>query len=525
MFKKLATSYALRISIYYLIFGLLWILFSDAILNALVTNQAVNEQMQTYKGWFYVSLTALLFFFWAKRALDRIQLLSTVDQLTGLKNREWAMEYGRSLVESGARFYLIAINIDDFKLVNDSEGHAKGDDMLRHMSQLLRHMSQLLREWAPEPDKIARIGGDEFVIFDRQSDYSELRTSLSMLSVKLRQSRTFISKTVPFSASAGVVCHPDDSSSFKQLLSDLDATMDHAKKQGNGQICYYHSFMNERLKNRVTMIKSLYEAVEKREFDVHYQLQIDTKTNKVLGAEALLRWKLMQVSIPPSEFIPLAEEVGLINQINEIVLTKAILQLKDAGLLGTAIPKVAINISPMQFKTASDAHALLEVASRFADDLPHVRFEMTETSVMENVDDALVILNQLCRLGASISIDDFGTGHSSLGRLKELPIDEIKIDRAFIQDIPGDPQGEVIVKTIIAMVQTMGLELVAEGVETNNQAEFLSSHGCSVHQGFLYARPVPISELLSSPPLIKLLNIAGATGDNVTSIFASKAKR
>ncbi|GGA72155.1 hypothetical protein GCM10011369_12390 [Neiella marina] len=518
MFKKLATSYALRISIYYLIFGLLWILFSDAILNALVKNHALYERIQTFKGWFYVSLTALLFFFWAKQALDRIQLLSTVDNLTGLKNRDWAMEYGQSLVESGDRFYLVAINIDDFKLINDSEGHATGDD-------ILRHLSDLLREWAPEPDKIARIGGDEFVIFDCQSDYSELRTSLSMLSVKLRQSRTFISKTVPFSASAGVVCYPDDSGSFKQLLSDLDATMDHAKKQDHGQISYYHSFMNERLKNRVTLIKSLYEAVENREFDVHYQLQLDTTTNKVLGAEALLRWKLMQVSVPPSEFIPLAEEVGLINQINEIVLTKAILQLKDAGLLGTAIPKVAINISPMQFKTASDAHALLEVATRFADELPYVRFEMTETSVMENVDDALVILNQLCRMGASISIDDFGTGHSSLGRLKELPIDEIKIDRAFIRDIPGDPQGEVIVKTIIAMVQTMGLELVAEGVETNSQAEFLSNHGCSVHQGFLYARPAPVSELLDSPPLMKLLNLAGANSGNVTSIFANKSPR
>ncbi|MBW8192655.1 bifunctional diguanylate cyclase/phosphodiesterase [Neiella marina] len=512
MFKNLATSYAVKISLYYLIFGLLWILFSDWLLNALVKNPDLNERLQTFKGWVYVSLTAFLFYVWAKRSLTKIQQLTILDSLTGLKNRHWAINYGQSLASKDARYYLIVVNIDDFKLVNDSEGHANGDAMLVHLTEILQ-------EWAPDPDKVARIGGDEFLIFDTVSDYTELRTSLSLLAVKLRQSRHFISKTMPFSACIGVVCFPDDTNSFKQLLSDADATMSHAKKQGHGQISYYHSFMNEQLKSRVNLIKALHEAVEKREFDIHYQLQVDTQTNKVLGAEALLRWSVMQVPVPPSEFIPLAEEVGLINQINEIVITKAILQLKDAGLLGGTIPKVAINLSPMQFQTSSDAHALLEIASRFASDLPYVRFEMTETAVMENVDEALVILNHLAKLGASLSIDDFGSGHSSLGRLRELPIDEIKIDRSFIRDIPGDPQGEVIVKTIIAMVETMGLDLVAEGVELSSQAAFLIKHGCSVHQGFLYARPVALTELLESEPLMKLLGIGQEKSGNVTPLF------
>jgi diguanylate cyclase (GGDEF)-like protein/PAS domain S-box-containing protein len=434
---------------------------------------------------------------------DQLAYLAYHDPLTNLPNRlafESQLAYSlRSCERTGHQLALMLIDLDNFKNINDTLGHHVGD-------LLLKEVALRLRECVRGSDLVARIGGDEFVVVlpDIESPLTAARVASKIQGNLADSYRIADHDHVLYATpSIGISLYPIDGSDPGTLLRNADTAMYHAKSAGRNNHQFYTARMNEAAGERLEMENELRQAIAgisplHSEFSLHFQPQIDTRSGRVLGVEALLRWTNATFgSVSPMRFIGIAEETGLIQPLGDWVIwetCRLIRTMKQRGITGV---RVAINISAQQLR---HENLLLLVRGALAcyDLLPEdIELEITESTAMENPELTLSTLDQLAALGIVLAIDDFGTGYSSLAYLKHLPIKRLKLDRSFVTDIETDANDAAICTATIALGHSLGLELVAEGVETEAQRDFLAKLGCDVLQGYLFSKPMPFEDTVA----------------------------
>ena len=426
---------------------------------------------------------------------DTLKHQATHDPLTGLPNRALLEDRLRQAISYSDRYgrlmTVVFINLDGFKRINDSLGRKGGDELLKVMAE---RMARCLRS----VDTVVRTGGDEFVIilYDQPGDGTDIAPALRKLLETIAQPARIGGQAVQLTGSMGVATYPADGADADALLMNADAAMSHAKASGRNNFEFYAAEMSGAIRDELALREGLRHALARSEFHLAYQPQLDMESGRVTGVEALIRWQHPERGlVSPAQFIPLAEETGLIVPIGEWVLRTACFQNKawqDAGLPPFI---VSVNVSARQFRERT---LIAQVALALRDSGLEPRLlelELTESLVMEDLDKALQSMKALRAMGVQLSIDDFGTGYSSLSALKRFPIARLKIDQSFVRDIPGDEEDKAIAKTIIALGHELNLKVIAEGVETEQQLEFLRAHGCDEMQGYLFSRPVPPAEL------------------------------
>ena len=419
---------------------------------------------------------------------------ATHDGLTGLPNRtafQDRLQQGIAHARrDGHELALLFIDLDNFKSINDTLGHAVGDELLRLLAQ---RMLATVRE----TDMVARLGGDEFVVL---LDQSPARHHLPLVVQKVFDSVAepcVLAKHRFFpSASIGVAMFPQDGHDVEGLMRNADVAMYAAKAQGRHGYRFYASDMNEGAQDRLRLSHDLRQALERGEFELYYQPKADVASGAFVGMEALIRWRHPELGmVPPAQFIGVAEEAGFIADIDAWVLNEACRQLRgwlDAGL---APGRVAVNLSASQCRGGEFAQRVSSALERHGLDAGCLELEITETTLMTEVDDAVQAFWSLRDQGVCVAVDDFGTGYSSLSYLRRLPVDNLKIDKSFVDDLETDPNDREITKVIIAMAKSLGLVAVAEGVERASQLELLQEMGCHQYQGYLYSRPLPAAEM------------------------------
>jgi diguanylate cyclase (GGDEF)-like protein/PAS domain S-box-containing protein len=436
-----------------------------------------------------------------RQAERRIEYLAFYDPLTRLPNRQLLMDRLRAALAASAtrRGYnaLFFIDLDNFKSLNDTGGHAVGD-------QLLQQVAHRLGTCVSHSDTVARFGGDEYVILleqlsaDREAACTEAGAVGERILHALRQPYKLDNYRHATTASIGVVLFSDDKDDIGELLKRADMAMYQAKAAGRNGLCFFNPHMEAALSARMALERDLRQALRDCEhaFDLYYQPQID-RHGRITGVEALVRWRHPERgTVQPVEFIPLAEETGLVLALGEWVLRKACQQLVNwAARPETASLEIAVNVSARQFHHPGFVAQVLAALGPDGADARHLKLELTETSVLENVDDTIAKMKQLKTQGVTFALDDFGTGYSSLAYLRQLPLDMLKIDRSFVTDLLTNPNDAAIARTIISLGRTLGLRVLAEGVETPAQRDFLFEHGCEAYQGYLCARPLPPADL------------------------------
>jgi diguanylate cyclase (GGDEF)-like protein/PAS domain S-box-containing protein len=427
-------------------------------------------------------------------AEERIRQLAFYDTLTGLPNRatlynllEQALASARRNSATGA---IMFIDLDRFKYVNDTLGHGAGDELIRRVSARFK---TCLRA----SDVIARLGGDEFVVALIDIAKPDDAAVVAQKIMAIFASPFLIDgHEISISASIGISVYPADGISVEDLIKNADVAMYRAKDQGRSSFLFYSSDMNVRSLERLEMESSLRRALVRKELLLHYQPQVDIATGKIVGAEVLLRWKHPDLGmVSPAQFIPMAEETGLIVPIGQWVMEQAVMQNKAWLDAGIAVVKLAVNLSAQQLRTnLVDEVSSLLVRYQLPNDL--LELEITESMVMRNANEVIDMLRALDFLGVPMSLDDFGTGYSSLSYLKRFPIKKLKIDQSFVRSIPKDADDIAITRAIIALSKSLGLKVIAEGVETRDQLDFLRREGCDEIQGYLFSRPVPAEEFV-----------------------------
>lgn len=433
-----------------------------------------------------------------KQAEADIHQLAFYDPLTNLPNRRLLLDRLRQAMavsmRSGRHGALLFLDLDHFKIINDTQGHAVGD-------LLLVEVAHRLQSCVREGDSVARLGGDEFVVVleDLSAQPDEAASQTELVAEKIRDElnrpcmlKNHECRTAP---SIGISLFRGHLENAEELLKHADVAMYQAKKAGRNAIRFFDPQMQTVLEKRTAIEADLHRALARQQFRLHYQIQVDSR-GKATGAEVLLRWEHPQHGfVFPDQFIPLAEETGLILPIGLWVLQTACAQLNtwqhDAL---TRDLTLAVNVSARQFHQADFVAQVQRVVMDCCIKPSLLKLELTESTVLENVDDTIARMRELKMLGLSFSMDDFGTGYSSLQYLKRLPLDQIKIDRSFVHDITSDPNDAAIVQAIIAMTGALGLNVIAEGVETEEQREFLGKHGCHAFQGYLFSKPVIVGE-------------------------------
>ncbi len=423
----------------------------------------------------------------------KLQELAYFDPLTSLPNRALFHDrLEREIVVSrrnAGSFVLMFLDLDHFKDVNDSLGHVVGDE-------LLVQVAERLQTCVRESDSVARLGGDEFtVILSEISDATFAAQIADDIIAAIKEPFQIKGYDVYVGASIGMAVYPADGEDSESLIKSADTAMYQAKESGRGNYKFFTPAMNQLNIQRIEMERLIRQGLAQDEFIVYYQPKIDILRNVVVGVEALVRWNHEGQVISPLEFIPLAEDTGLIIPIGRCVLKKVCQQISAWQMAGLSAGSVAVNLSCKQFQQGKllvdEIDALL---NEFEIPSSSLELEITESMIMDNVDEAISIMQKLGDRGIKISIDDFGTGYSSLSYLKKFPIDVLKVDRSFISDVENSPDDASIVASIISMAQSLNLHVVAEGVETDAQLEFLRSHGCDMVQGYLYSRPLPADE-------------------------------
>lgn len=427
----------------------------------------------------------------AKEQEQQMRHQALHDSLTGLPNR-LLMEDRLEIAIAQAQRYnykvgLLFLDLDNFKKVNDSFGHAFGD-------KLLMSVAKLLLDTFRDEDSVCRLGGDEFVVILRNiSTPTTIYTLANRLLSRLNQPLVIENHELHVTTSIGVAIYPDTAKNITDLLKNADIAMYAAKDLGKNTLSTFSSSMDKELKRRLALEEAIRKGLQNQEFEVYYQPQLSMDGTHLLGAEALVRWNHPQQGlVPPNEFIPLCEETGLILELGENVLRQTLdYAYHFCQKTGHEDCRFSVNVSPRQF---SDPKLLDIIKSALVDSRvnPHnIEIEITESSMMQDLSRTRNVLDALQKMGIRIALDDFGTGYSSLTQLKNFQIQTLKIDRSFIKDIPDDEEDMRLVETIIAMAQHMGIELVAEGVETLEQQRFLAQLNCQTLQGFLYSPPVP----------------------------------
>ncbi|XVN15752.1 EAL domain-containing protein [Pseudomonas corrugata] len=422
---------------------------------------------------------------------DKYRILAHRDPLTGLPNRVLFAELLDHAILQAEReqsqFSLLNIDLDNFATINESLGHKSGD-------QLLTQVAQRLRSLLPENDSIARIAGDEFNIILEHVDVPVDLMSQRIINA-LAEPFVLGKQSVYMGASIGITLYPDDGTDSETLLSNVDAALHRAKEQGRGVLCFFSPEMTHRAKRRLKLEAELRNALEQGELRVYYQPQVDLDTGNIGGLEALVRWQHPERGmISPGEFIPLAEESGLVIQLGDWVLHEVCRQIKNWSEAGIAPCQTAVNISAVQLSAGNLVKSVKNALAQTGIEPSQLELEITESYVMVDRDQSFKSLSELKALGVRLSIDDFGTGYSSLGYLQQLEVHRLKIDLSFVRDMTTNAGNASIVKAIIALGHSLGLEVVAEGVEHPGQARYLRSMHCDLIQGYLISHPMPVED-------------------------------
>jgi diguanylate cyclase (GGDEF)-like protein/PAS domain S-box-containing protein len=415
------------------------------------------------------------------------------DALTGLANRHLMhARVERAIADarlSGAELWVVFIDLDRFKVVNDTLGHDTGDVLLKALAERIKLAVR-------DIDTVARMGGDEFMLVlpegtGRDAGLAVIRNVMAAIAAPLMiQSHEF-----HLTCSMGVAAYPNDGDDAETLAKHADIAMYKAKDLGRNSYQFYTAAMSARTLERLEMEADLHHALARDEFVLHYQPQIDLRSGTIVGMEVLLRWNRPGYGIvAPAHFIGLAEDMGLIIPIGAWVLRAACAQTVSWHRAGLGELRIAVNLSPRQFTQKGMAQSIAAILEETGLDARFLELELTESLVMEDVENAIAILHQLKRLGLQVAIDDFGTGHSSLSYLRRFPIDILKIDQAFVRDIAPGEDGAAIVRAIISLAHSLRLKVIAEGVETSEQLVYLHNHGCDEVQGYLFSRPVAAAE-------------------------------
>ena len=429
----------------------------------------------------------------AADAERKIRHIAYHDSLTGLPNRMLFMDRIDQAISRAQReknqFALLFIDIDHFKVINDSMGHAAGD-------QLLNIMSQRLREVLRKSDTVARLGGDEFTVIIEGLDEAEdvvnvTKNILSTLDVPVDVN----GKEVYVGGSIGIAMYPQDGENFGVLLKNADTAMYKAKELGRNTFQFYTSEMSYKAMQRLDMENQLRSALKAEDFVVYYQPKVNLSTNQCTGVEALVRWNHPERGlISPCDFIPLAEETGLVTKLDEWVMKTACIQFQQWKVDGLPLENLSVNVSARHFKEGGltqYCQSLLEETNIAAENL---EIELTESALVDNYTSAKEVLNEIHQMGIHIALDDFGTGYASMAYLKEFPFDTVKIDRSFVKDIPEEQVDAAIVKAMIQLSKALNLNMVAEGVEKETQRACLTEQECTYGQGFLWSEPVDAHE-------------------------------
>ncbi len=439
-----------------------------------------------------------------KRSEERITHQAYHDALTGLPNRMLFNDRLGVALAHAARnrqgLAIVFLDLDNFKNINDSLGHAAGD-------LLLQSVAKRLVRWVREEDTVARIGGDEFIMLLQGTDDPDYVVHVaSRILESLSEPFRIKEREFYITASIGITLFPHDGRDIETLVSNADIAMYRAKEEGRNKYKLFTPAMNAKLVQRLALETSLRKALTRGEFWVHYQPKVDLVSGRVMGLEALVRWNRPGVGlVRPDDFIPLAEETGLIVPIGEWVLRTACRRTKQWHDAGHSNLQVAVNLSPRQFQQRNLVHMVGSILEETGLPPKALELEVTENVVMFSVEQAIITLRELSRLGVQLSMDDFGRGYSSLYYLKRFPMNALKIDRSFVSDIDVDPDSASIVHTIINMSRSLNLKVVAEGVETAEQLAFLREHQCDQLQGYLFSRPISdeeVTELLQRGALL-----------------------
>ncbi|MBI3374620.1 MAG: EAL domain-containing protein [Betaproteobacteria bacterium] len=424
-----------------------------------------------------------------RRAEARIEYLATHDGLTGLPNRMMFSQTLNLAIESARRyarkFALLFIDLDRFKIINDTLGHAAGDALLKQMSARLR---QSLRA----SDVVARLGGDEFVVLVQEvNETGEIALVARKILSGIIEPVLLAGQECRVTGSVGIAMYPADAEDEQSLMTNADIAMYLAKEEGKNNFQFYSSDIKTRSLDHIALETNLRRALERGELYLHYQAKLDFGSGAISGVEALLRWQNPELGqVPPAQFIPIAEETGLIVPIGKWVLHSACTQNMAWQREGLRPVCMAVNLSPRQFADPDLLANIAAVLSQTGMAPQWLELEITEGMVMYNTDRAIQLLRAIKQMGVRLAIDDFGTGYSSLAQLKRFPIDTLKVDRSFIRELPGDSEDKAITEAIIAMGRSLSLTIVAEGVETREQETFLRQHACDQMQGYYFSRPI-----------------------------------
>lgn len=424
-----------------------------------------------------------------------LRQLAFYDSVTGLPNRQTCLiRLTQSIAQASQvhqRVGLIFLDLDRFSLINDTLGHNAGDRLLKQVGQRL---SEILRE----SDTVARLGGDEFILLLPGLGN---QTSTSVLVQKVlqtfKQPFQLDSGVYYLSASIGVSHYPEDGKEPGVLLQNAESAMYRAKEQAGNSYFFYQDGIEHKAAHRLELESALREALEREQFTLHFQPQVETRTGRIRGVEALVRWQHPERGmVSPGEFLPLAEETGLIRPLGSWVLRHACRTLREWQEQGIGGISVAVNLSPHQFLDRGLTDEIARTLEEFGLAPDDLELEITESAAMPNLEYSIRMLKELRELGLRVAIDDFGTGFSSLAQLKRLPITGLKVDQSFVRDIPENEDDCAIASTIIRLAQRLRLEVVAEGVERPEQLAMLEGEGCTLVQGYLFSRPLPPDKLL-----------------------------
>ncbi|MGQ3094948.1 MAG: putative bifunctional diguanylate cyclase/phosphodiesterase [Roseateles sp.] len=447
-----------------------------------------------------------------RQAEDRIRQLAHFDALTGLPNRRQLIYRVERAIESARRggheVGLLLIDLDRFKVINDTLGHAAGDELLievgRRLRSCVRHSDQILEGVLDGMgnrshrglEAVGRLGGDEFVaLLPEVTDERDAERVAQRVLDALREPIFVGGQECFVTASVGIAIYPRDGQTMADLLRNSDVAMYAVKSQGRNASAIYSPQLAGHGKQKLELESALHKALERNEIVLHYQPKIDVRAARMVGAEALMRWQRGNVLVPPADFIPLAEETGLIVPLSEWALKEAARQAKLWQLQFGFSDSIAVNLPSRLFERTDLVEHIHQCVSAYG--VPHrsIQLEITENNLMKDLQNVIPSLHRLNEVGVEISIDDFGTGYSSLAYLTTLPISEVKVDRTFVRDLGITPQSSAVVTAIIALARALGLRVVAEGVETLRQMEVLHRLGCSLMQGFLFSKALPADEL------------------------------
>jgi diguanylate cyclase (GGDEF)-like protein len=441
-----------------------------------------------------------------KRAEERIHRLAYFDTLTGLPNRQLFQQQLSTAIErakeSNLKVAALYVDLDNFKRINDTLGHSFGDVVLKTIAKRLdsciRADDRVIRpDSEGETVRLARLGGDEFVaILQDLENEADAAAVADRIRSELTRPVEHMGHEFVVTSSIGVSVYPEDGSDIDTLMKNADVAMYQAKSAGRNSVRFYSGTMSLRSLERLELENSLRYALQRDELFLHYQPQIDLKTRRMIGIEALLRWDHpVHGSVSPSRFIPLAEECGLITPLGEWVLATACRQTKTWQDKYKRKLDISVNLSSQQFFSSDVASVVLETIYDIGLTPNSLHLELTETILMNDVKETIVTLNKLRDAGVSLAMDDFGKGYSSLSYLKQLPLDTLKIDKSFVMDLENNRDDAAICAAIIAMAHNLDLKVIAEGVETKEQLKFLQEQGCDQVQGFLISKPLSAEKL------------------------------